>query len=136
MAVADVIGPSAVAADASSSVEAWMTRPLARLRPQDDRAASPSDAGIYLARQAVEVRHLTLLPSVLPAVDPPEAVVAMYDILTAWRAAERELALIPEDSIAWFRVHAEIAILCASYQRRFCEKLRTPARVHGYLIPR
>jgi hypothetical protein len=136
MAIADVIGPSAVAVDPGSGVDAWMTLQLARLRPEDDRAASPRDAGDHLVTHAVEVRHLTLLPSFLPAVDPPEAVVAMYDVLTAWRAAERQLAQIPEDSLAWFRVHAEIAVHCASYQRLFREKLRTTARDLGYLTPR
>jgi hypothetical protein len=119
MAVADVIGSSAVAADPGYGVEAWVTLTLARLRQEDDRAGGPGDAGDHL-RQAVEVRHLTLLPSILPAVDPPEV---MFDVLTAWRAAERQLAAIPEDSLAWFRVHAEIALHCASYQRLFREKL-------------
>jgi hypothetical protein len=105
MALADAIGPSAVA---------------------DRHHLTP----------AAEVRHLTLMPSVLPGVDPPEAVVALFDVLTAWRAAERQLAAIPEGSLAWFRVHAEIAVLCASYQRLFREKLRTTARDLGYLTPR
>jgi hypothetical protein len=132
MAVADAIGSSAVAADPGYGVDAWVTLPLARFRQQDDRAGGPDDAGDRV-RQGREVRHLMLLPLILPAVDPPEV---MFDVLTAWRAAERQLAAIPEDSLAWFRVHAEIAVHCASYQRLFREKLRTTARDLGHLTPR
>lgn len=82
-------------------------------------------AGSHLADagSALESRKLVLVPPFEPAIGLP-AKVQIYEILTAWRAADRELGLIDEDAPEWARVHARLVSLRASYHELFAERVR------------
>jgi hypothetical protein len=75
------------------------------------------------AGSALESRKLVLVPPFQQAIDRP-AKVHIYEILTAWRAADRALGVVEEDSPEWARVNARLVNLRASYHRLFAERVR------------
>lgn len=77
------------------------------------------------AGSALESRKLVLLPPFEQAIDRP-ARIHIHEILTAWRAADRALGVIAEDSPEWARVHARLVTLRASYHQLFGERCDRP----------
>lgn len=75
------------------------------------------------AGSALESRKLVLVPPFQQAIGLP-AKVNIYEILTAWRAADRALAGLEEDAPEWARVHARLVSLRASYHQLFAERVR------------
>ena len=55
----------------------------------------------------------------------------LYGVLMAWRAAERELAGILEDSPEWPRIQANVANFRASYHLLFNERREAWSEAHG-----
>lgn len=80
-------------------------------RPQDDRPRRlPSpDSGVA--------------GSIVDVVDQPGRGVAVCDVLAAWRAAERELAALPDDSPDWADARIRVLELRATYHQLFNEHL-------------
>ena len=74
---------------------------------------------------------LHLLPPVAAAtsVERPEPGLRIWDVLAAWRSAERELADTAVDSADWPRVHAGLVGLRAAYHRLFHERLSSTNQV-------
>ena len=68
-------------------------------------------------------RKLVLVPPFQQAIGLP-AKVNIYEVLTAWREAERALGGIEEDAPEWVRVHARLVSLRASYHELFAERVR------------
>ena len=75
------------------------------------------------AGSAFESRKLVLVPPFEQTIGFP-AKVHIYEILTAWRAADRALGLIDEDAPEWARVHTRLVGLRASYHELFAERVR------------
>ncbi|HEX5824375.1 MAG TPA: hypothetical protein VFY18_07970 [Candidatus Limnocylindrales bacterium] len=78
-----------------------------------------------LASRVLALPNLTLLPPIRPAADPPSANLRIWEVLAAWRAAERELTGLPVDHPSWSRIHADLVGLRAAYARMFQERLQT-----------
>ena len=55
--------------------------------------------------------------------EAPDDPARLWEIIAAWRAADRELALLAEDDPDWNRVHAEVVGLRALHHRRFDARL-------------
>jgi len=123
MALSDVRGRSAVVAGAGSVIGRWVALQLARPRARDDPAKADGSRGPGedLVTQPLESHHVTAVRPVPQPIDGPPKMVGIREVLTAWRAAERQLTEIPEGSPEWTRVHAEISSLRASYHRLFAE---------------
>ncbi len=140
MALSDAAGPGVVATRSGSRVGGWLIQHLAEVRPQDDPAiASPlGEVRDHLATESLGRRHLTLVLPVQPVDDRPAPMVAIRDVLTTWRAAERELNELPEGSPDWFRVNAELTGFRNAYHRLFNDRIaqdRPPLRLaEGWLI--
>jgi hypothetical protein len=102
---------------------------LARLRAPDDLAAASRSRRVAEDRvpQALDSRHLMLVPPFQQAIDRP-AKFDIHEILTAWRAAERALGGIPEGSPEWALVHARLVSLRASYHQLFAERCDRPPK--------
>jgi hypothetical protein len=49
------------------------------------------------------------------------AAFAIRDVLAAWRAAERELAVLAQDSPEWAQLNARLISLRVAYHRLFGE---------------
>jgi hypothetical protein len=74
------------------------------------------------------------LPVAVPRaehVDGRGSMCEIGEVLTAWRAAERELTLLPEGSHEWSVVYADIAEFRASYHLLFQEHSRGHASPWG-----
>ena len=124
MALSDVRGHTAGAPRVGSGVGRWVPLQLARPGPLDDRAPPSGSRGVGedQATAALELRHLMLLPPVEHAIERPTTKVSISEVLTAWRAADRDLNDILEASPDWPRVHAEVLGLRAVYHRLFDER--------------
>jgi hypothetical protein len=124
MELSDVRGHTAGAPGVGSGVGRWVPLELARPWPLDDRAPASRSRGVRedQATAALELRHLMLLPPVEHAIERPTTKVSIGEVLTAWRAADRELNEILEDSPDWLRVHAKVTGLRAEYQGLFDER--------------
>lgn len=81
--------------------------------------SDPTDADSALESS----RKLVLVPPFQQAIGLP-AKVHIYEVLTAWRAADRALGGIEEDDPEWARVHARLVSLRASYHQLFAERVR------------
>jgi hypothetical protein len=79
--------------------------------------------------RTLDLPDLALVPPVRLAVEQIETTVGIWDVLTAWRAAERELAGITLESPDWPRVHADLVGLRATYHRLFHERLSSTNQV-------
>jgi hypothetical protein len=79
--------------------------------------------------RTLDLPDLALVPPVRLAVEQMETPVGIWDVLTAWRAAERELAGITLESPDWPRVHADLVGLRAAYHRLFNERLSSTHQV-------
>jgi hypothetical protein len=90
--VSDVIVPPARTADPRAGFLDW-----ARLNGSLDPAV-------------LALPILELMPAAAPVVEGERSVVGLriWDVLAAWRAAERELAATAADSTDWPRVHADL----------------------------
>ena len=84
---------------------------LIRPRPPEDR--------VRLSQAPDQV----VAGSVVDVVDRPVRGVPVFDVLAAWRAAERELAAIPAGSLDWAHARASVLELRASYHQLFNEHL-------------
>jgi hypothetical protein len=73
------------------------------------------------AGAALESRKLVLVPPFQQATYRP-AKIDIFEILTAWRAADRALGVIAEGSPEWARVHARVVSLRASYHQVFADR--------------
>ena len=80
-------------------------------RPRVDRLRLPPPAELNVAGSIVDV------------VDQPGRGVAVFEVLAAWRAAERELAAFPVGGPEWTETRARVVELRASYHQLFNEHL-------------
>jgi hypothetical protein len=109
--VSDVIVPPAGVAGAGADGGGWVTR----VEDREPRALQLSD--------------LILLPPLKQAVVPAVPTLRIWEVLAAWRAAEREMSSISDDSPEWPRVHAELVGLRAAYHRLFQERMQSTHQV-------
>lgn len=111
--------------DVVGAVKAFRMRVALRLaghRPPDHAAGSRSRRVVdERVPEALESRHLTLVPRSQGVIDRP-AKVDIQEVLTAWRAAERALGAIAEGDAEWALVHARFVNLRASYHQLFAER--------------
>lgn len=96
-----------------------MALQLTRLRAPADLAAG-SRSLVVVEDEVPPVLGSSQLMFV-PAIERP-AKVDLYEILTAWRVAERALGVFPEGSPERARVHARLVGLRASYHHHFAER--------------
>jgi hypothetical protein len=77
------------------------------------------------APRALPLRHLELMPGIATRAEtgPTPAAPRIWDVLAAWRAAERSLAGTSVDSPDWPRMRADLIGLRAAYHRLFHERL-------------
>jgi hypothetical protein len=123
MALSEWSGQSAVM-DGARPESGWgQPIRLARLWPQDEPAAS-GGPGWFIedpGMQALESPRLTLVWPTEPAIDHPETTLSIREVLTAWRAADRELGEVSQGSPEWPAIHANLVSLRATYHRLFDE---------------
>jgi hypothetical protein len=100
-----------------------MALQLTRLRAPADLAAGSRSLVVMEDGMppAIGSSHLMSVPPSPQASDRP-AKVHLYEILTAWRVAERALGVFPEGSPERARVHVRLVGLRASYHRHFAER--------------
>jgi hypothetical protein len=109
--VTDVIVPPAGVAGARADGGGWVTL-VEDLEPR-----------------ALQLSDLILLPPLKHAVVPAVPTLRIWEVLAAWRAAEREMSAIPDASPEWPRVHAELVGLRAAYHRLFHERMQSTHQV-------
>lgn len=129
IAESDLSGPSADVVDAGLDLRERVALRLAPFRTPVDLAATSRSQRVAEGRVPLELesRHLVLVPLFPQTIDHP-AKVDIHEILTAWRAAERALGVIPEGSLEWARVHAKLVSIRASYHKLFAERCDRPPR--------
>jgi hypothetical protein len=129
IAESDLSSPSADVVDAGLEFRERVALRLAQFRAPVDLAATSRSQRVAEDRvpRELESRHLVLVPLFPQTIDHP-AKVDIHEILTAWRAAERALGVIPEGSLEWARVHAKLVSLRASYHKLFAERCDRPPR--------
>ena len=116
-------GSAAVQADVGTTIRRWVTDQLGPTWPRDQSTAEFGAHGILDALLGPSA------PSIRRRVRPFErpvsmvAATAMQDVLAAWREAERELAVTPEDSLEWPHVNARLISLRVAYRRLFDEAI-------------
>ena len=124
MALSGVSGRSAVV-DGWRSEGGWGAPVrLARLWPQDDPAAS-GGPGWFIEEpgmQAVESPRLKVVWPTKSAVDHPATKLSIREVLTAWRAAERELGEVPRGRPERLGIQAKVVNLRATYHRLVDER--------------
>lgn len=97
---------------------------LARLWPLDDPAASggpgwfSEDPGV----RALESPRLRLVWPTRPADEHPATTLSIREVLSAWRAAERELGEVPQGSPELPGIQANLVRLRATYHRLVDER--------------
>lgn len=124
MTLSDVSRRSAVVDGARSDSGSLVPLRLARPWPQHDRPASGGPGWF------VEVPGMPALESprpkvtwpTKPAVDRPATTLSIHEVLTAWRAAERELGGVPQGSPERLAIQAKLVSLRATYHRLFDER--------------
>ena len=124
MTLSDANGSSTfVIAGAGMDVGGWMTRRLARPRTDVDPAgaAEPPRGGHVVHAPAIDAPDLATVGEVQRTTDRPVPKSGIQEVLAAWRAAERELDDVPENSPEWSGIHAKLVGLRASYQQLFTE---------------
>jgi hypothetical protein len=130
MTLSDVSGQSAVVDGARSDSGSLVPLRLARLWPQDDPAAS-GGPGWFVedpGMRALESPRLNVMWPTRPVVDHPATTLSIHEVLTAWRAAERELGGVPQGSPERPGIQAKLVSLRATYHRLFDERCdRRPA---------
>lgn len=98
------------------------------------RTADPGAGFLELARMnssldpaVLALPILKLMPAAAPVAEAERSAggLRIWDVLAAWRAAERELADTPLESTDWPRVHADLVGLRAAYHRLFQERLNS-----------
>jgi hypothetical protein len=117
-------GRSAIVDDLRSQTDRGSPLRLVRLWPQV--GPGPSEGpGWFVADRSTptpEPPRLTLVWPTRPPIGPPVAPLSITDVLTAWRAAERELGKVPARSPGRPVAHAKVARLRATYHRLFDER--------------
>jgi hypothetical protein len=124
MTLSDVSGRSAVV-DGWRSEGGWGAPVrLARLWAQDDPAAS-AGPGWFIEEpgvQALESPRLKVVWPARPAVDHPATTLSIREVLTAWRAAERELGQVLPGRPERPGIQAKVVSLRATYHRLVDER--------------
>jgi hypothetical protein len=78
-----------------------------------------------LDARTLNLPMLTLVAPLQPAVRPLATTLRIWDVLAAWRTAERELAETRTTNPDWPRLHAELVGLRAAYHRLFHERMNS-----------
>jgi hypothetical protein len=78
-----------------------------------------------LEPRALELPALILVPPFRRAAVPAPPTLRIWDVLGAWRTAERELAETRIDNPDWPGIHAELVGLRAAYHRMFHERMNS-----------
>lgn len=131
MALLDMSAGSVVAAEPRADVAEWVVLRLNGPRPLvDSGVAGPSrELRDDPLAHAFEWHRLTVVRPVQQPVERsvPAPKIRIWDVLAAWRAAERELGQVADGSPEWPRLHANVVGLRASYHRIVDERSAKPS---------